>query len=725
MAAITKLDRRDFLKIGAAAGGGLLLGVVLPGARGRAGALGPDLGGAMGDGALAPDRLTAAGLQPNAFVQVATDGTTTIWVGKADMGQGVRTALPMIVADELDADWSRVVSVQADAHPEKYGRQMTVGSSSVRRGAWMPLRQAGAAAREMLVAAAAARWGVDAAACRTDSGRVIHDSSGRALDYGELAEAAAALPVPQEPRLKDPSEFKLIGTRVPEVDTHLKVTGRAGFGIDVRVDGMRFATVVRPPVLGGSLVRFDDTAARAVPGVRDVLAISSGVAVVADHTWGAFQGAKALDVTWDDGEFAMSSAEIARHNVDLTTRDGAVARDEGDAASALAAAATRIDGTYDVPYLAHATMEPMNCTAHVADGRCEVWAPTQNPQGTQSAAARLTGLPVEAVTVHVTYLGCGWGRRSRTDFVQDAVETAMQVGAPVQVVWTREEDMRNDQYRPASCARFEGAVDAGGRLAALRVRVAGPPLGVTDRRGGGSRGGGVDRNAVDGIVSLPYDVENLFIDYCRSDVQVPTGYWRSVGPSGNCFMLEGFIDELATAGNRDPLEFRLEMLGTHPRMKHVLEVAARMAGWSTPPPAGRGRGIGLVEDKGGIVAQIAEVSVEDGRVRVHRVWCAADCGLVVHPGIVEAQIEGSIVAGLTAALYGEITVDRGRVVQSNFHDYPMLRLREMPEVEVHIVESREEPGGAGEPAVPPAAAAVANAVFAATGTRVRSLPIRL
>jgi len=722
-----EFDRRDFLKLGAATGGGLALAIMLPARPGRAAAIG---GPAVSDGHVVTDSHDepagpeADGFQPNAYLSIEPDGSVTIWVGKTDMGQGVRTALPMIVADELDADWERVTSLQADAHPEKFGRQMTVGSSSVRRGAWMPLRQAGAAAREMLVAAAAAEWGVAASECRTENGRVIHASSSRTAGYGELAAAAATLPVPEEPRLKDPSRFKLIGTDVPLLDTHAKVTGRAGFGIDARTEGMLFGTVVRPTTLGGSVRSFNDTKARAVSGVRDAFAVTAGVCVVAENTWAAFEGAKALEIDWTH-DFSMSTDEISRHNAKLCEGEGVVAREEGDAAAGMTGAAATISAVYEVPYLAHATMEPMNCTADARSDRCEIWVPTQNPQGTQRAAMQLTGLPAEMVTVHPTYLGCGWGRRSRTEFVVDAVEASMKVGAPVQIVWTREEDMRNDQYRPSSLARFEGGLDADGRLSALRARVAGPPLGVTE--GGGQRGGGnqADRNAVDGIVSMTYGVPNLLVDYCRSDVQVPTGYWRSVGPSGNTFMLEGFIDELAHEAGRDPLTFRLAMLRGHPRMKHVLEVAGKMADWAAPPPTGRARGIGLVEDKGGIVAMVAEVSVENGQVSVHRVSVAADCGQIIHPGIVDAQLTGSVVTGLTMALYGEITIDRGRVVQSNFHDYPMLRMNEMPEVEVHIVRNHEEPGGVGEPAVPAIAPAVANALFALTGTRIRKLPIRV
>jgi len=693
---ITKLDRRDFIKLGAVAGTGLLLGVRVSGRSG--------------------DARGAAPFQPNVFLRVDPGGEVTIWLAKSDMGQGVHTALPMIVADEMDADWSRVRVVQADAHPDKYGRMMTVGSSSVRGGAWTPLRRAGASAREMLVAAAAARWSVSASELSTDSGRVIHKSSGRTAGYGELADAAATMSVPPNPRLKDPSEFKLIGTRAPLLDTKDKVSGKAVYGIDVRVPGMLFATVVHPPVFGGKVASFDAARARAVPGVQRVVEISSGIAVVATGTWAAFKGARALDITWDSGAFAMSSADIFREFSRLADAPGAEARNDGNVAAALAGATRHVNATYEAPYLAHATMEPMNCTAHAQGDRCEVWAPTQNPQGVQSAAARLTGLSPDRVTVHVTYLGCGWGRRSTTDFVQDAVETSMKVGAPVQVLWTREEDMRHDFYRPAAHARLEGGVDASGRIVALGARVV--AQGISGGRGP------IDGPAVGGIADMPYSIPNVRVEYARAELAVPVGYWRSVGPSQNTFMLESFIDELAHAAGRDPVEVRREMLNDNPRLQHVVEKAAELSGWGKPLPAGRARGIALLQDRGARVAEVAEVSLENGKVRVHRVTCAVDCGQVIHRGIAEGQFSGSIVGGLTAAFYGEITLDRGRVAQANFDAYRMLRMPEMPEVTVHIVESHEEPGGVGEPAVPPIAPAVANALFQLTGKRVRRLPIR-
>ena len=699
MTRIRKIERRDFVKLGLVGSSGLFLGIELPWARQRMAA------------------ATAGAFQPNVFLRIAPDDIVTIWCAKSDMGQGVRTGLPMIVAEELDADWSRIRVEQADAHPSAYGRMMTVGSSSVRNGAWMPLRQAGAAARTMLVQAAAERWGVRPEDCATESGRVMHQGSNRSLAYGELVEAAAALPVPANPTLKNPATFRLIGTRARVLDTPDKVTGAAKYGADIRVPGPLFATVVRPPRFGDGVGRFDPARARALAGVRHVVQVSKGIAVVGETTWAAFQGARALEVQWQDGGFTLDSEGLFKHFADLAESPGVEAERKGDPAALLASAGERgIEAVYQAPYLAHATMEPMNCTAHVRADRCEIWAPTQNPQGAQAAAARVTGLPLDAVTVHVTFLGCGWGRRSATDFIEDAVETSKAVGAPVQMTWTREEDMRHDFYRPAVYHRLRGAVSPAGRLTALHARIVAQPF--------ASRSG-VDGPAVAGITAHDYAIPNVLVEYCRPDLPVPVGYWRAVGPSQNTFILESFVDELAHLARRDPVAFRFELLERSPRLRRVLELAAERSGWGTPPPAGRARGVALLNDRGGMVAQVAEVSVERDRVRVHRVTCAADCGRIIHPGIVEGQISGSIVGGLAAALHGEITLTEGRVRQSNFHDYPLLRISEMPVIEVHLVPSEEEPGGVGEPALPPTAPAVANAVFALTGTRIRRLPIRL
>jgi CO/xanthine dehydrogenase Mo-binding subunit len=696
MADIVKLSRRDFVALSAVGGAGLAIGAYLPGQGNKSG---------------------AAALQPGAFVRIDPDDSITIWMARAEMGQGVRTSLPMVVADELDADWARVSIVQADAHPDKFGRQMTVGSSSVRGGAWTPLRQAGAAAREMLIAAAAARWSVPAESCRTERSFVFHAASGRRLRYGELAVAAAALPVPSRPRLKTPDQFRLIGTRVPQVDSADKVLGKAIFGIDVRPPNLKFAAVVHCPVFGGRLGGVDPAPARAVSGVREVVEIPSGVAVVADHTWAAIQGARALEPQWNTGTFRMSSAGLSAELARLVSTEGAVAEQTGDTGAALAGAAVRVEGTYEAPLLSHATMEPMNCTADVRPDRCEIWAPTQNPQGTQSAAARLTGLPVERVTVHVTYLGCGWGRRSRTDFIEDAVAVAKQVGGPVQVLWTREEYLQHDFYRPAAVCRFEGALDREGSVTAVIARVASTPIGGQAR--------GVDRNGVDGIVRSPYWFAGLRVESHPVGLPVSIGHWRSVGVSQNTFFLESFLDELAHAGRRDPVELRRELLRANPRALRVLDLAAEKSGWGTPLPAGRARGIAIVENKDSVVAEVAEVSIRGDSVRVHRVVAAADCGQIIHPGIVEAQIAGSVVGGLSAAFHEEITLEAGAVKQRNFHEYALLRLPDAPAVEVHIVPSTGAPGSVGEPGLPPAAPAVANAVFALTGKRLRRLPLRL
>jgi isoquinoline 1-oxidoreductase beta subunit len=698
MGAITKLDRRDFVKLGVIAGSGLLLGVRLPERSDRAA------------GAAAP-------FAPNAFLRIDPSGDVTIWLGRSDMGQGVRTSLPMIVAEELDADWSRVRVVQADAHPEKYGRMMTVGSTSVRGGAWMPLRRAGASAREMLVTAAASRLNVPASELTTEKGRVLHSASGRAVTYGDLAEAAAAVPIPAQPKLKDPARFTLIGTRVPLVDTRDKAMGKAVFGIDARTPGMLYATVVHPPVFGSKVGSVNDAKAKAVGGVRHIVQVSQGVAVVGENTWAALEGARLLEIVWSDSSFAMSTPDISRELARQSDSASVNARNDGNVVTALAAAAKRVEAVYEAPYLAHATMEPMNCTADVRADRCEVWAPTQNPQGTQSTAASLTGLPVDAVTVHVTNMGCGWGRRSRADFVTDAVEVSKQIGAPVQVLWTRAEDMQHDYYRPAAHVRFDAGLDASGRPTALRARVA--AQGITGGRTG------VDGPAVAGLADMHYSIPNLSVAYGRVELAVPVGFWRAVGPSQNTFFLESFIDEMAHAAKRDPVEFRLELLGGNPRLKRTLELAAEQSGWGSKLPAGRARGVALLDDRGGKVAEVAEVSIENGRVRVHKVTCVADCGQIIHPGIVEAQLSGSVIAGLTAALYGEITIEKGRAKQANFNDYPMLRMREAPAITVHVVKNHEEPGGVGEPAVPPIAPAVTNALYTLTGKRIRQLPIRL
>ncbi|GBD32693.1 Isoquinoline 1-oxidoreductase subunit beta [bacterium HR33] len=681
--------RREFLKTGAAAGATLIIGFYLP-VPGRRGS-------------------TATSFKPNAWLEVHSDGSVTIWTGRSEMGQGVRTAMPMIVAEELEADWQKVTVVQADANPA-YGDQVTVGSRSVRSG-FEPLRKAGAAAREMLISAAALTWNVPREQCRARAGFVEHIPSGRRAGYGELVARAAELPVPQDPPLKPASEFRLLGKRVPRVDTIEKVTGRAVFGIDVRTPGMVFAAVARSPVFGGRLKRCDPSAALRVPGVQRVVEISTGVAVVAENTWAAFQGKRALVCEWDEGEVAAwDSEKISQAFARAAGRSGETVRSEGDAERALAGAARSLEAVYEVPYLAHACMEPMNCTADVREDRCEIWAPTQSPQGAQREASRISGLPVEKITVHVTYLGGGFGRRGSADYVAEAVELSQKVGRPVQLVWTREDDIQNALYRPATYNVLRAGLDQAGFPIAWYHRLVAPR--------------GAAYMITRGADELVYDIPHFKLERVVEDPGIPVTAWRAVAPSQNGFIVESFIDELAHAAGEDPYRFRRKLLPERSRLVQVLDLAARRASWGSPLPEGHGRGIALWQFGETYVAQVAEVSVDgEGAVRVHRVVCALDCGAIVNPDTIEAQTEGNIAYGLTAALYGAITIDRGRVVQSNFHDYRILRISEMPEVEVHLIRTDAPPGGVGEAALPPIAPAVTNAIFAATGKRVRKLPI--
>jgi CO/xanthine dehydrogenase Mo-binding subunit len=689
---------------------------------------------------------------PNAWVRIDSDGTVTVIVDRSEMGQGVMTALPMLVAEELDADMSRVRAEMAPAarvyDNPVFRAQATGGSTSVRT-AWEPLRRAGATARAMLVAAAAGQWGVPAAECATVRGEVIHGPTGRRLSYGALVAAAARLPVPADVPLKSPRDFCIIGTRVPRLDGAMKVDGSAVFGLDVRVPGLLVAVIARCPVPGGTLARFDDGAARAVPGVRHVVAVDAGVAVVADGFWPAKLGRDALAIEWSEGPNAtLSSATIrAACLAAMEGDDAATAAARGDVDAAFGRAARTLTATCEFPFLAHATMEPMNCTAHVRADACDIWAPTQNQAGARQVGVDVTGLPFEAVRVHTTLLGGGFGRRVEMDFVTEAVQVSQAVGAPVKVVWTREDDIRHDVYRPATCSVVRVGLDAGGLPIAWSHRISGPsimarvlrplartvmpewfPRGLRDVSAATVArlaGLAVDRSAVEGADGIPYAIEHIRVEYAAHESGVPVGFWRSVGHSHTAFVVETLLDEVAAAGGHDPYELRRRLLAGAPRHLRALETAAGAAGWGTPLPAGRGRGLAVHESFGSYVAEVAEVSVAaDGTVRVHRVVCAIDCGMVVHPGLVEAQMESGIVFGLTAALKGEITIRDGRVEQGNFHDYPVLRMDEMPAVEVHIIPSTEPPGGVGEPSTPPIAPAVANAVFAATGRRIRRLPIR-
>lgn len=699
--------RRRFLRIGAAAGGGLLIGFHLTGvARG--------------------DTRGVENFEPNAWIRIGSDDTVTLRVASSEMGQGVYTAIPMLLAEELECDWARIRVETAPAAKEYtnpiIGQQLTGGSTAV-RAFYMPLRQAGATAREMLVAAAALKWKVPEQSCRARSGAVVHAASGRRAKFGSLATRAAKLPVPKAVLLKEPGEFRLLGKSMPRLDTPAKVNGSAVFGQDVKLPGMLTAVVARCPVFGGRVRAVDAARARSVKGVRDVLLIDSGVAVVAEDFWTARTARDLLIIEWDEGEAATLDGTGLRAGLEQALDDDAVvARRDGDAAGALKKAATRIDAVYEVPYLAHACMEPMNCTASVTKTGCDVWVGTQAQGGTQATAAKITGLAPEAVRVHTMFLGGGFGRRAERDFVAEAVELSRAVGAPVKVMWTREDDMQHDFYRPATLNRFSAALGADGMPLAWRHEIAGDS--IMARVFPGAIRNGIDNTSIEGAANVPYAIPNVLVSWARHEAAVPVGFWRSVGSSQNAFVTECFIDELAAAAKKDPLEYRLALLANHPRHQAVLELAAAKAGWRTPPARGRFRGIAVAESFGSVVAEVAEVSLGEAGVRVHRVVCAVDCGIVINPDTVAAQMESGIVYGLTAALKGEITIRNGRVQQGNFNDYPLLRMDEMPVVEVHIVKSDLAPGGVGEPGTPPIAPAVANAVFAATGKPVRRLPLR-
>ncbi len=713
MSEIVNVSRRDFLRTGLLAGGGLVLGLHLPSlARGEA----PD--SKRGPFAL------------NAFVRIGADDVVTVVVNHSEMGQGPYTSVPMLVAEELDADWANVrfeaAPVAAVYNHTVYGMQITGGSTSTWTE-WERVRKAGAAARAMLISAAAAQWNVEPATCGTEPGHVVHAPSSRRVSYGKVAEKAADLKPPENLALKDPRDFRLVGRPTRRLDTPDKVNGKAVFGLDVQLPGMLVALVARPPVFGGQVKSFNADKARAVAGVRHVVQIPRGIAVVADGFWPAKKGREALEVVWDDGPLGgLDSRTQLEQYAELARKPGVAARKDGDAAGALRTAAKSFEAVYDLPYLAHATMEPINCVADVGADRCEVWVGTQFQSGDRDAAAAEAGLKPEQVTLHTTLLGGGFGRRAVLDnhFVREAVQISRAVRAPVKVIWTREDDTRGGYYRPRAYHWVRAALDAAGSLLAWEQHVV-----VQSFLAGTTFAGlikdGVDETAVEGANDMPYAIPNMRVDWHQAPGGVPTLWWRSVGHSHTAFVVETLIDELAHAAGRDPLEFRRGLLGKHPRVKRVLEFVAEKAGWGQPPPEGQGRGLAVHESFGSYAAHVVDVSVSDaGQVRVHRVVAAIDCGPVVNPDTIRAQLEGGAAFGLTAALYGEISFEKGRVKQRNFHDYRLLRINEMPSVEAHIVPSTEKMGGAGEPGVPSVAPALANAIFAACGKRLRRLPIR-
>ena len=676
--------------------------------------------------------LSAASFALNAFIRIGTDGRAALIVNKSEMGQGVYTSLPMLIAEELELDWSKIRIEAAPVDPAYYHTQWgaiqgTGGSTSV-LSEWDRLRKAGAEARMMLVMAAADLWRVDPASCRAENGLVIHKPTERRLPYGRLAEKAAQMKPPQEVSLKRPKDFEIIGQSMKRLDTPEKTAGKAIFGIDVKVPGMLTALIARPPVFGAKVKSFNAGKAGAVPGVKEVVVIDSGVAVVGDSFWSAKLGREALEITWDEGVHAnLSTESMHEEYANLAKTTGVIAREEGDPEQGFLNATTQISADYEVPYLAHAPMETLNCLVDLRADRCEIWTGTQSQTADRDEAARIAGLHPERVNLHTMLLGGGFGRRAnpQSDFVSESVHVAKRMKKPVKVIWTREDDIKGGYYRPMWYDRIVAGLDETGDPVAWKHTIVGQSILAGSPFEGMMDENGVDETSVEGAKDLPYEIPNILVELHTTKIGVPVQWWRSVGHSHTAFVVESFFDELAHASGKDPFEFRRTLLSRHPRHKGVLELAAQKMGWGKPTAEGRGRGIAVHASFGSFVAQGTEVSVSPaGKVRVHKVVCAIDCGRVVNPDIIQAQMESGIVFGLSAALYGAITFKNGRVEQSNFNDYPILRMSEMPEVEVHIVTSQEAPGGVGEPGVPPIAPAMANAIFAATGKRMRRLPIR-
>lgn len=716
MNAVIPTSRRDFLKQTALAGGGLVIAFVVPSANRFA---------------HAQETAAAAPFVPNAFLRIAADDSITVLLAHSEMGQGIWTSLAMLIAEELDADWSKLRVEHAPAAPAyahaMFGMQMTGGSSTI-SSEFDRYRQAGAMARALLVQAAATRLGVAVADCRTENGKVL--AGAQSLRYGELVDDAGKLTAPASATLKEAKDWKLIGKSTRRLDTPEKITGRAGFGIDVRFEGLLTAVVLRAPIFGGSVKSVDSKAAMLVPGVRRVVQVPSGVAVVADHYWAAKLGRDALVVDWEPGPNAgLDSIAMRQKFRELAASDGLMVSQAGDAPAAVAEATTVLEAEYFVPYLAHAPMEPLNCTVKIDADACEIWTGTQFQTLDQMVAAQITGLKPEQVRVNTTFLGGGFGRRATpvSDFVTEAVHVAKQAGAPVKTVWSREDDIRGGYYRPMYLHRARVVLGADGLPSAWDHSIVGQsilagtpfePMMVKD---------GIDGTSTEGVADSAYlkAVAHHRVQLHSPRTGIPVLWWRSVGHTHTAFVMETLVDELAQSAGKSPLEYRRQLLKDHPRHLGALNLAAEKIGWDTSKPLmGRARGIAVHESFGSVVAEIAEVSIEQGQIRVHRVVAAIDCGVAVNPDGVVAQLESAIAFGLGAALYSSLSFKEGRVQESNFHDYRVLRLSEMPLIEAHIVASSAPPSGVGEPGTPPIAPAVANAVAALTGQRLRELPLR-
>ena len=673
-----------------------------------------------------PPDSTQGKFAPNAFIRIDRTGQTMLVMPQVEMGQGVYTAIPMILAEELDADFNRVTLEHAPPDDKLYanptfGIQVTGNSNSI-RAFWKPLRTAGAAARLMLIGAAAQQWQVDPASCSTSNGMVRHAPSGRTLGYGDLVEAASTQAVPQDPPLKDPKNFALIGKPLKRFDTPNKTDGKVVYGIDAMLPGMKFATLAQCPVFGGKVAHVDDSAAKKIPGVQQIVVLDDLVAVVGDHMWAAKKGLDALVISWNEGPNAkINSSDIWDDIRAASKKDGVVAKSVGDIAKGLAQG-ERVDGEYELPFLAHATMEPLNCTVHVTPSSCEVWTGTQVLTRVQQYAAKAAGLLPDKVTAHNHLLGGGFGRRLEADMVAISVSIGKQVDGPVKVVWTREEDIQHDIYRPV----YRDVISAtlsGGKIVAWKYRVAGSS--IMARWLPAAFQGGIDIDAVDSAVDNPYDIPNFQVEYVRAEPPaVPTGFWRGVGPNNNVFATECFMDELARKAGADPIAFRIGMLGKTPRLKAALELVAEKSGWGQPLPARTGRGVCAQPSFGSFIATVVEAEVDEhGEVHLRRVTSAVDTGIAVNPDTIVAQLQGGLIFGLTAALFGEITIERGRVRQSNFNDYRMLRIDEVPKIDIHVIKSGEDPGGIGETGTTAGPPALRNAIYAATGVALRRLPI--